>query len=230
MDPSALTVYESPFPKKRIGKDNDGGYVIADVPGLYYKLCLAGGVSDDISFEEEFCRLFPDAKCFAYDGTIFQPPPIHHPNLQFVRQNIGPRNHPQFTNLHGLLESQDNIFVKMDIEGGEIPWLLSLDSTHLNNVSQMVIEFHNPFSMAEAIVFDKINRTHVLVHFHPNNCCGTRVVEGVTVPNTFECTYLHKKYFSSEPVLNRTPIPSPIDMRNVVTMDDITLTGPPFVH
>ena len=30
----------------------------------------------------------------------------------------------------------------MDIEGGEYPWLLSIDSNKLNKIKQIVIEFH----------------------------------------------------------------------------------------
>ena len=231
MDINTLTVYESPYPKERIGKDNDGGYVVAKVPGLSYKLCLAGGVCDDISFEEHFCEMYPGIVCYAFDGTVDAPPPIHHPQLHFVRQNIGARNTADCTNLHDLMESYDDIFLKMDIEGHEIPWFLSLDSKHMDSMSQMVVEFHFPFSLLETIVFDKINRTHILIHFHANNNCGVRRIdENMVVPNVFECTYLHKKHFTSEPKLNRTPIPSELDMPNVSTKDEICLTRPPFVH
>ena len=30
MNPNDLTVYKCPFPKIRLGKNNDGGYIIAD--------------------------------------------------------------------------------------------------------------------------------------------------------------------------------------------------------
>ena len=54
MDPICLTTYKSPFKKKRLGKENDGGYVIAKIPKAKYKILLAGGIADDISFEEDF--------------------------------------------------------------------------------------------------------------------------------------------------------------------------------
>ena len=53
MDPLVLTVYKSQFPKERIGKDFDGGYIMIDIPGKTYDLLLSGGILDDISFEEE---------------------------------------------------------------------------------------------------------------------------------------------------------------------------------
>jgi len=34
MNPFVLTVFASPFTKKRLGKDYDGGYIIAEIPGI----------------------------------------------------------------------------------------------------------------------------------------------------------------------------------------------------
>ena len=36
MNPSVLTVYKSPFEKKRIGRDYDGGYIISEIPDIKY--------------------------------------------------------------------------------------------------------------------------------------------------------------------------------------------------
>ena len=52
MDPSVLTVYKSPFTKVRIGRNHDGGYIIVQIPEIIYTTLIAGGINDDISFEE----------------------------------------------------------------------------------------------------------------------------------------------------------------------------------
>ena len=52
---------------------------------------------------------------------------------------------------------------------------------------------------------------------------------GVKIPNVFECTYLHKKYFKLPPELSNEPIPSSIDMKNIDT-DELIITWPPFVN
>ena len=57
----------------------------------------------------------------------------------------------------------------MDIEGGEVAWIKSLSNEQLNKFNQVVIEFHFPFSDREIDMFDKINETHYLIHFHGNN-------------------------------------------------------------
>jgi hypothetical protein len=48
MNPEVLTVYKSPYEKKRIGRANDGGYVICDIPNIEYSILLAGGIESDI--------------------------------------------------------------------------------------------------------------------------------------------------------------------------------------
>lgn len=227
MDPSVLTVYKSPFPKLRLGKKNDGGYIIVDVPEIKYKIIIAGGVEFDISFEEDFVKKY-NVQCFAYDGTVRKLPKGNE-KIKFIKKNIGSDNSEKVTNLHDLINSNDNIFIKMDIEGGEIPWIKSLSEEQMNKFDQIVMEFHEPFSSKEIEVFDKINKNHVLVHFHGNNCCGTRLYRDVVIPNIFECTYLHKKYFLEPPQLNTEPIPSKLDMTNT-GKPEIIINYPPFVH
>ena len=58
MNPSLLTVYQSPYSKIRLGKDYDGGYIIADIPDIKYQLILAGGINNDISFEQDFLKKY----------------------------------------------------------------------------------------------------------------------------------------------------------------------------
>jgi hypothetical protein len=229
MHPKALTVYKSPYAKKRIGKDNDGGYVIVEIPNVQYNLLLAGGIKNDISFEEAFSSIY-GSRCVAFDGTINNLPKLNT-NIEFVKKNIGAGNTDTLTNLHEYIDINEKIFVKMDIEGGEIPWIKSLSDTQMYKFEQIVIEFHKPYTKKkEDGIFAKMNKHHVLVHFHPNNCCGTRIYKGVVMPNIFECTYLHKKYFVNEPKLNTDPVPSEIDMQNIKEKKEIILNHPPFVN
>lgn len=228
MDPPVLTVYQSPFQKIRLGKANDGGYVIVDIPDIKYSLIISGGINNDISFEVDFLKKY-DIPCVAFDGTIDKLP-RQHKNIQFIKKNIGDVFNNKMTNLHGRINNNEHIFVKMDIEGGEIPWIKSLSDDHMNKFEQIVIEFHYPFSNKEIDVFDKINKNHVLVHFHGNNWGGTINHKGVVIPEVFECTYIHKKHFISIPMLNKESIPSHIDMKNSKRREEIYINYPPFVN
>ena len=67
IEPNLLTCYKCPYEKIRVGKDFDGGYVICNIPDVKYDFLLSCGVADDISFEEEFCNIYTNAQCTAYD-------------------------------------------------------------------------------------------------------------------------------------------------------------------
>jgi hypothetical protein len=223
-----LSLYTPPFPKKRIGKSNDGGYVICEIPNISYDLLLSGGISGDTSFEDNFLELHPTVQCYAFDGTI-NSSPSKNSRFNFIKKNIGSENNEQVTNIHDIINVNNDIFVKMDIEGGEIGWIKSLSNEQINKFEQIVMEFHFQFNNKEIDVFDKINKNHYLIHFHGNNCCGTRNHNGVIIPNVFECTYLHKKYFINPPELNEELIPSNLDMKNAI-YDEIYINYPPFVN
>ena len=156
----------------RLGKKNDGGYVILD--GLDYDLLIGCGISNDDSFEHDFLKIHPNLKCFAFDGTINHIP-HPHPNITFIKKNIGSSNTSETSNLEDLLENHHHIFLKMDIDGAEYPWLHSISEKQLLSLSQIVIEFHsNCFDLSEfdeykTATLEKLLKTHYLVHLHGNN-------------------------------------------------------------
>jgi hypothetical protein len=223
-----LSLYTPPFPKKRIGKSNDGGYVICEIPNISYDLLLSGGISNDTSFEDNFLKLYPTVQCYAFDETIDSSPSKNN-KFNFIKKNIGATNTDKVTNLHEYLNKYKNIFVKMDIEGGELDWLNSLNSEHMNNISQMVIEFHS-ITKDNLPLFEKINQTHIQVNFHGNNCCSTNTDLGFIIPNVFESLYINRKYITAELPLNKETIPLNIDQPNIASNPDIIIDTPPFVN
>ena len=115
----------------------------------------------------------------------------------------------------------------MDIEGGEVPLFSSLSDTDLLKIKQLVIEFH---SATDLNIPTRLAKTHWLVHFHANNCCGTAIVNGVRVPKVFECTYIRRGPGDNF-ALNKRAIPDPdLDQPNLVGKPEIELQGEPFVH
>ena len=231
MNPNLLTCYKPPFKKIRLGNNRDGGYVIADIPNKKYKTLLSGGISNDISFEIDFLNKYPGCLCFAYDGQINSLPfNYKDKKINFIKKNISNYETNTTTNLHDKIEKCSEIFIKMDIEGGEIPWLLGLNELQLNKFDQIVIEFHNPFSPTNVNIFNKLNKNHYLIHIHGNNCCGWTKQKGISLPKIFECTYLHKKYFLNKPDLNSDPLPGHLDFKNLSFKEELDLNYPPFVH
>jgi hypothetical protein len=234
-----LLVYKSKYKKIRLGSDNDGGYVISDIP-IKYDCLISCGISNDITFEKSFCMKYPDVKIIGFDGTI-ECLPEECDSITFIKKNITPYNSPLTTNLHDLIPSYDNIFLKMDIETYEFRWLQTLTVEQLNKFTQIVIEFHFPFNEPgfthldeplpvpeKMFTLTKLAATHTLVHLHANNCCGTTVYENMVVPNVFECTYVRKD-IQNGGRFNTDTIPSSLDRPNLLNMPDITLSYP-FVN
>ena len=82
-----LTVYDIFKEKKRIGKSNDGGYVINILPGEY-DIFISGGIAGDISFEEHLLTMQKNLICHAFDGTILKLPKSNK-KIIFHKKNLG---------------------------------------------------------------------------------------------------------------------------------------------
>ena len=234
-----LLVYASEHPKIRMGSNNDGGYVICD--GISYDLLLSCGISDDINFEIEFTIKY-NCECYAYDGTIDNLPPTNNDKITFIKKNISTNETETTTTMLNIIDTMDNIFLKMDIETWEYHWINLLNTSQLNKLKQIVIEFHFPFTYSEDIFrprsypleveekmkcLKKLSDTHYLLHFHCNNCCGTTTYNDILVPNVFECTYVRKD-LCNHISRNTIKIPGELDRPNLPWNDDIKIEGYPF--
>lgn len=220
--------------KKRYGSTNDGGYVIAEL-GEKYDCYISCGISDEESFSRDFIdsHNMCEYNSFGFDGTINNYPYQYTKKISFIKKNINNFNDDNNSDLSFLIDKYNNIFLKMDIEGGEYPWLSNLDETQLNKFKQIVIEFHgitnddwNAKYSDKVKCFEKLSKTHYIVHAHGNNY--GRVINGI--PDVIELTYVNKTYFNLKPDLNSKPLPDVnLDFSNVKDANDINLNFYPFV-
>lgn len=237
-------VQKCPVPKVRLGKPNDGGYVIGHTDSVQ-DLFLSGGIANDISFEEDILQHFgPElSKCIAYDGTIDKLP-WKSSKIDFVKQNLGNGANGTSNWAHHFVDGQiQNAFLKIDIEGHEFRVLPCL-YPQMKQVKQMVLEVHTPgdirlhptqFKGLQDIgdsqlqaLFENLGKTHRLVHMHPNNGCQTWTLDGVLMPNVFETTWVRKDDYSNWVPSNEVS-PGPLDQRNVLHKDEQTcFQGFPF--
>lgn len=219
-----LRVHSPPFPLVRLGNDHDGGYVICD--GLEYDSFLSAGISTDITFEDAFLQRHPNLICHAFDGTIDRLPytPVRD-RIVFHKKNIGAENTSNLSNLHPLLDQHHNVFLKMDIEGGEYDWIPGLTPAHQHKMMQIVMEFHHILdSPARLMCLTQLLQTHWLVHLHANNCSDKYQQDGRVLPHVFEVTLLNKALVSSPLPCNRRALPLPdLDMVNCTHASDIPL-------
>jgi hypothetical protein len=237
-----LIIYESPYSKIRVGRPHDGGYVICMLPDSY-DLLLSCGIANDISFEQHMLYMNPNLRCIAFDGTIDKLP-LEDPRIYFIKKNIGPINNEYLTNLKEYIETYNDIFLKMDIEGHEFDTLDTFTEEQFLKIKQIVIEIHTPgdielhptyFKGLGHItnkkmfsVLKKINKTHTLVHLHGNNGCKTYKIDNIIVPNVFECTFIRNDYIKDK-IMNREPVPTDLDMPNIPDNPEYNLSYWPFM-
>ena len=115
------------------------------------------------------------ANSYAFDGTINEYPYQYTRDISFIKKNIAAYNDECNTNLMELINKYDNIFLKMDIEGGEYRWILSMGEKELNKFAQIVIEFHGITNDEwgckkedKIQCLNKLVKTHYLIHAHGN--------------------------------------------------------------
>lgn len=219
--------------KIRLGNKDDGGYVIGDLDKLgcasKYDCYISAGVSTEESFSRDFIEKYNmDATtCFAFDATIADYPYEYTTKITYIKKNIAGFNDANHTNLGDLIDSHENIFLKMDIEGSEYTWLSSMETAQLNRFSQITIEFHGvciDYCGCKYKSLAKLANTHYLIHAHGNN---NGYISG-GVPDVIELTYVNKKHFASPPDFNRQILPCQLDFPNISTKEDYYLGYYPF--
>ena len=229
-----LKVYQ--FDKKRrFGKNQDGGYVVGVLEDGY-DCYISCGIGDEECFSRDFINEYKmnEYNSYGFDGTINSYPYNYTNKISFIKKNIGDIDNDTHTNLSFLMNKYNNIFLKIDIEGGEYPWLLNISEEQLNKFKQIVIEFHGITNdgwgctnINKIKCLTKLANTHYIIHSHGNN--HGPVVNNI--PDVIELTYINKKYFNSVPELNKTSLPIPnLDFPNNPGSYDINLNVYPFVH
>jgi len=233
MVPELLEVYN--FDKKiRLGVNTDGGYVIGDLDEPNYDCYISAGIGNEDSFSVDFIEKYNmnEYNSFAFDGTQENYPYQYTHKIHFIKKNINNYNDNFNTNLDYLINKYDNIFLKMDIEGWEYRWLLSLDGNKLSKFKQIVIEFHGITDDGwgwsnnhKKTCLAKLAYTHYIIHAHGNN--NKFVLNGI--PDVLELTFINKKYFKSIPELNKQNLPiENLDFKNCIHNDEIILNHYPF--
>ena len=229
-----LKVYT--FDKKlRLGIERDGGYVVADLSGGY-DCYISCGVGREESFSKEFIEKYHmhEFNSFGIDSSIEGYPIEYTNSISFIKKNISGINDAANTNLRYLTQIYNDIFLKMDIEGGEYSWIMVMNQDELKHFRQIVIEVHGinndswgtPYNIKKECL-QRLAKTHYLVHAHGNNARGTTNY----IPNVFELTYVRKDEFAEAPTLNTLALPDvSIDFPNNINRPDHPLSMPPFTN
>lgn len=196
-------------PLTRIGGFGDGAYLIPDdVKGI--EACFSPGVANSKSFEDEVVQLLEirahlmDASSDAHKFKT----PLLEPMQTFQKKWLGPDESVEDTVcletwVSNLEPGTSDLALQMDIEGAEYPNLNSAPLSLLSRFRIIIIELHglaqiasNPraFWEEKGSGLANLMQNHVVVHAHPNNCCGSVPMDKFPfeMPKVLEISLLRK--------------------------------------
>lgn len=193
---------QTEFELIRLGANGDGGYLVPDdLEGI--EACFSPGV--DKIWEFERACLNRGMKVFMADKSVDKSLINNlEREFSFIKKFVGCTNSEDFITMDEWIKTSDtadssDLLLQMDIEGGEYYSFINMTDSAISRFRIMVIEFHllqdlwnNHFFELVKTVFNKILRTHVCVHIHPNNCCAIHKRNGIEIPKYAEFTFLRK--------------------------------------
>jgi hypothetical protein len=213
-----LRPYDSGHKLIRIGSAGDGGYLVPDdLQGI--TKCFSPGVDQLSDFEYDCAER--GMEVFLADASV-ESPATEHPNFSFLKKFLGSINGGDFMTLESWVfaasSPEEELLLQMDIEGAEYEVLLSTPEDILRRFRIIVIEFHgleqlfdrNYFDLA-VVAFNKVLKTHVCVHIHPNNYYPDVFQSfGFSFPSLAEFTFIRRdRVVNLEPI---THFPHPLDI------------------
>lgn len=209
---SLLHPYGVACGKVRTGGPHDGGYVMAnDFRGN--RIGYSIGVGPQVDWDVEMAGR--GMHIYQYDHTV-ESVPAEHPNFHYFKLGIGPDlSDPELVTLERMLEnndhlSEENMLLKVDVEGAEWDVFDSMSSNLLQKFDQIVVEYHGlefldreSFRSRANRVFKTINHTHRVIHIHGNNYASFSMIHNIPVPEVLEISYARKgrfDFFESEDI------------------------------
>ena len=210
----------------RVGSvGGDGGYIMIDDFNDDMH-AYSFGIGNDVSWDMDIAS--KGIRVFMYDHTIVGLP-LLHPKFRFYRLGVGEEQ--GCMPLKELLEENndldnDNLILKMDIEGAEWDVINKIPTELLNNFRQISLELHDMCKSEnkEIIlkVLQKINVTHQIIWVHGNNAGKAEIANGVLIPNLIEVTYVRKNTYLFEDE-DKCEFPTSLDLPNLINRRDFNL-------
>ena len=139
-----LKLYDVKSPKVRLGNEWDGGYVAPQIILDSSASLFSYGVGSDISFEIDYVRK-TNKPSFSYDHTVEGagiPHDLQH-LMVFKKEGLSYQKETDLDTFFAHYEQsgiKEQVFLKMDIEGGEINILRTLSQKNLDKISVISIE------------------------------------------------------------------------------------------
>jgi hypothetical protein len=188
------------YNKIRIGRKNDGGYIfLNDFKNI--KIAYSFGINYEISFEKELADRNIDI--YMYDHTInilpFENSKFHWKKIGLCGIKSTDQNMQNMKTLTELIQEnghlkEDNMILKMDIEGYEWEVFQSLPFNIFRLFKFIVVEFHFEDSEIEYYnILKRILITHKIFHIHCNNCGEMINLKGFKMCQALEVSFIQKQ-------------------------------------
>lgn len=213
----------------RIGKDEDGGYVMID-DFKSGRIAYSFGISDDVSWDTDMAD--KGYEIFMYDHTInFLI--CDHRGFHFKKRGIADSKEKlqDLDSLEHYLEEnghKDNsdMILKMDVEGAERGFFNLVSQNTLKKFDQIVFELHGllteGYRNSILSALRKVNETHLLFHIHANNHGNVIWIDGEPFPEFLELSFVKKGLYKTEEAED-LQLPLEIDRACLKEYPDIVL-------
>ena len=217
-----LRPYESGIPLTRVGSNVDGGYLLPD-DFLGISRCISPGCDGLWEFERQLWSShgIPSVIC---DREEKKPSDLPK-EFSYVDAFIGFQEDTDNVTLQSLVDSnceegEADLILQMDIEGSEYLSILATPESTLKKFRIMVLELHYLEDVNREIFthnifgpfLQRLTKDHTVVHFHPNNCCGTWKRGSLDFPRVIEITLLRNDRLKTRGV--HATIPNILDQPN----------------
>jgi len=209
----------------RIGPNFDGGYLVPNILDQI-EFCFSPGVGNCSSFENNLSNY--NIKSFLADNTV-----DYFGKHNFIKKNLNSFSDEKNITLEDWVNekissrSNNNLLLQMDIEGSEIECLYNTSINCLDRFKIIIIEFHHFHYILNHLglkiyndLFDKILKTHHIVHIHPNNVGPTLNICSNEITNGYEITFINKKDCKYVKKINYS-LPHKYDYKNVSSLPDV---------
>jgi hypothetical protein len=218
------------FRKRRLGRTCDGGYVMLD-DFACVTTALSIGVGPEVSWDADVAAL--GIRVLQFDHTVPRSPQADPLFVFHPQRVVGCPSAPGDLTLNDILArpelaSDREIVAKIDIEGSEWELLAATGQATLQQLRQIVFEFHNTHLFAEPgwaetalAALGNVARTHACIHVHGNNWGPFTVIGGIPFPAAFEATFIRRSDHALTP--SSETFPTELDRPNNPKMPDLYL-------
>jgi hypothetical protein len=207
--------------KVRLGRHNDGGYVLLD-DFSDVTCAFSFGIDSDASWDLALAQR--GIVVHQFDFSVAGPP-TSHDNFRFEQRRIVGTMNEDGVTIGSLLKRYGSgdparIVLKSDIESDEWDVFANATPAQLRQFSQIVCEFHGFHLVGKDPIFAKIiralqnlKRSFGVIHVHANNHCPMALVGGVPFPEVLEVTFVNTSRYSLRPTdeIFPTPLDEPND-------------------